>query len=188
MASAQLHTVPVYIVACVFVVLAAWLADKYARAPVILFFLAVAVLGWSLARILDDANIHGRYTAMFLAAIGSYSAFPVVVVSLTCNVGGRTKRATEIGMQVGFGGLSGAITPWLFRARDAPGYKFGCQWNIILGLISISFTALNWLLLSFENRKKQQAIKSIEDRLIEQIDEVELRKLGDASPYFMYTY
>lgn len=137
---------------------------------------------------LDVTNTSARYASIFFAAIGSYSAFPIIVVSLTANVGGKTKRATAMGLQVGLGGLSGAVTPWLFRVQDAPAYKFGCQWNIVLGIICVAFTGLQWFLLVLENRKKGAAIKAMEHRLVERLDDEQLSRLGDKSPYYSYTY
>lgn len=183
--SAQLHTVPVYIVACVFVVFAAYLADRFGRAPIILLFLSIGAIGWGLAMGLPVSNQGGRYAAVFLAAIGSYSAFPPVVAALTSNVGGKCKRATEVGIQVGFGGLAGGVTPWLFRPQDAPGYKFGCRMGVIFAAIAMAATLLNWFLLSRANAQKRAQIESGEAA---RYTDLELSRMGDRSPYYMYTY
>lgn len=183
--SAQLHTVPVYIVACVFVVIAAALADRYGRAPVVIIFLSIATLGWGLAMGLPVKMQGGRYAAVFLAAIGSYSAFPPIVVSLTSNFGGKTKRAAGVGIQVGFGGLAGGVTPWMFRPKDAPGYVFGCRLAMIFCLIAMAATAVNWLLLVAANKQKRAQIASGEAA---KLSDFELARLGDKSPYYAYSY
>ncbi|ORY78227.1 major facilitator superfamily domain-containing protein [Protomyces lactucae-debilis] len=183
--SAQLHTVPVYIVGCVFVVLAAWVSDRWKRSPVVIIMLCIAVLGWGLALGLPARNNAARYTSMFFACIGSYGSFVPQLVTLTSNVGGKTKRATAIGIQVGVGGLAGGVPPWLFRASEAPNYPFGCKISMVFAIIGIVSTSINWFLLTIANKRKDEMISS--GRAAELSDK-ELSEMGDRSPYFRYSY
>jgi MFS family permease len=184
--SAQLHTVPVYIVGCVFVVLAAWVSDRWMRSPVVIIMLSIAVLGWGLALGLPVKSNGARYASMFLACIGSYGAFVPQLVTLTSNVGGKTKRAVAIGIQVGVGGLAGGIPPWLFKASEASkGYPYGFRSAMIFAILGIASTSVNWFLLTRANKAKDEMISS--GRAAAMSDE-ELAAMGDRSPYFKYSY
>ncbi|BFZ55001.1 hypothetical protein PYCC9005_002039 [Savitreella phatthalungensis] len=179
--SAQLHSVPPYIVAAVCVITSAWLADKYMRTPVICGMLIVAIIGWAI--MISVKNLHARYAGVFLAAAGSYSAFPPMVALLTSNIGGKTKRATVIGIQVGIGGMAGTISSNIFRAKDAPKYKFGLTIDIILCVVALSFTIINFVAVTFANRQKQRDIDSGKAATYTR---QELAEMGDASPYFKF--
>lgn len=61
----------------------------------------------------------------------------------------------------------------------------GYRVNIIFCFSSVFVMGLYLLLLRWENKKKEEKIKSGEaDKLTEE----ELRELGDASPFFKYRY
>ena len=181
--SAQLHSVPPYIVAAFTVVTAAWAADKYKRVPVILSMYLLAIIGWTI--LYTQKDLHARYAGTFLAAMGSYASFPPTVSLLTSNIGGKTKRATVIGFQVGVGGLAGTISSNIFRAQDAPRYLFG--FAIDLGFCCLGFlaTLTTFLLMQLANRRKQQMIDS---GRAAQFTRQELAEMGDDSPYFKYVW
>jgi hypothetical protein len=52
------------------------------------------------------------------------------------NIGGATKRAVGIAMQVGFGNLGGVIAGFSFRSKDAPHYFSGH------GLLTVTMSLL----------------------------------------------
>lgn len=182
--SAQLHTVPVYIVACFCVVAASYLADwSGRRSPVVLGCSLVAMSGW--ATMYLSSNMKVRYVGAFLAASGAYSSFPPVVAILTSNIGGKTKRATVIGLQVGLGGLSGCVSSNIFRAKDAPHYRFGLAIDLIFTAICFAATILNMVLLMWCNTRKEESIRSGK---ASSYSKEQLSEMGDDSPYFSYQW
>lgn len=182
--SAQLHTIPVYIVACFCVVAAAYVADKTGkRSPVVLVMTFLGLIGWTMMYTLT--NLHARYAGAFLAAAGSYSAFPPIVAILTSNIGGKTKRAVVIGLQVGIGGLAGTVSSNIFRAKDAPHYKFGIKIDLIASAVCFGATAINMLLLLRANKKKEDCISSGKAA---SYSREHLAQMGDDSPYFKYRW
>lgn len=181
--NAQLITVPVYIFAAICVIVLALIADKYrARSAILLFGMTVSLVGYIILYASYTSGV--RYFGAFLAAAGSYGAFPSIVVLTTNNVGGQTKRATQIAILVGIGGMCGMISSNIFRARDAPHYGFGCMVNIGLLALGIVVTIINGFFLMMANKNKQKMIDSGEAT---KIDLRELADLGDRNPYFKYT-
>ncbi len=67
--NAQLMTVPPYVCACFFTIVASWLADRYRQRGVFLLgFQLVAIAGF--AMLAATANPSVQYTGTVLAAIG----------------------------------------------------------------------------------------------------------------------
>lgn len=182
--SAQLHTIPVYIVACAAVLFASWLADYTGkRSPVVIVCTLVSVIGWSIMYSVE--TLHVRYAGAFLAAAGAYSSFPPIVALLTSNIAGKTKRATVIGLQVGIGGLAGTVSSNIFRTVDAPRYQFGIKIDLYFSALCLLATIVNMCLLLYCNRRKAEAIRSGKAA---QYSKVELSQMGDSSPYFTYRW
>jgi len=181
--TAQLITVPVYIFAAICVIVLALIADKYrARSAILLFGMIVSLAGYIILYVSYTSGV--RYFGAFLAAAGAYGAFPSIVVLVTNNVGGQTKRATQIAILVGIGGMCGMISSNVFRARDAPHYGFGLLINIGLLALGIVVVLINGFFLMTANKNKQRMIDSGEAT---KYSVQELGDLGDRNPYFKYT-
>lgn len=182
---AQLHTIPVYIVACAVVLAASFIADKTGkRAPVILATSMIAMIGWLIMYFSN--HVHIRYGGAFLAAAGAYSSFPPVVAMLTGNIAGKTKRACVIGLQVGIGGLAGTVSSNIFRAKDAPHYKFGIKIDLFFTAMCILATLAHMSLLMYFNKRKAAEIASGQAA---RYSKQELAEMDDrSSPYFTYTW
>jgi len=180
---AQLITVPVYVFSSILVIVLAIIADKYAiRSPMILLGLIMSFIGYLIMYLSYTPGV--RYFGAFLASGGAYSSFPGVVCLSTNNVGGKTKRSTEIGLLVGIGGMCGMISSNIFPSTDGPHYGPGCLINVGLTAYGILMTVLNVFLLKRANRSKQARIDSGEAA---KLTETELSDLGDESPFFKYT-
>lgn len=66
---AQLMTVPPYVVACFFTIIASYIADKVKQRGIFLLgFLAVAITGFAL--LISSERMPIQYTGAFLAAVG----------------------------------------------------------------------------------------------------------------------
>lgn len=77
-----------------------------------------------------------QYMGTFFAAAGIYSNAPKTVAWNGNNIGGSTKRAVGIAMQVGFGNLGGILSGFTYTYHDAPLYHRGH--GIVIGLLSMS--------------------------------------------------
>jgi MFS family permease len=106
---AQLLTVPVYITAAIFAVIAAYFSDKVGkRSPFILGFLLVMVVGFSMSIATDPKEKPGVvYAGVFIAACAIYPAFPGVIAWLSNNLSGSLKRSVGMAIQIGVGNLGG---------------------------------------------------------------------------------
>jgi len=181
---AQLLTVPVYIVAALLVVVFAWAADRFEnRSAGMIVGTAISLVGWAMLLASHTPNV--RYGATFLAAAGSYAAFPSIVALVSQNVASTTKRGVAIAIQVGVGGLAGTISSNIFPARTAPRYELACKINVAFNAVAILTSALNVLFLYIANKKKQRMLDSGE---AQRIPREVLADMGDASPYFKYKY
>ncbi|ODQ51705.1 MFS general substrate transporter [Saitoella complicata NRRL Y-17804] len=183
--TAQLLTVPVYTAACVGCIIFAYYSDRLKhRSSFIIAGCGLSFLGYTIA--FSTLNPNVRYFSMFLAAIGSYSGFPSVVAILTNNIGGKTKRATAIAIQIGVGGMGGTISSNIFRTQDAPHYKFGLAICMGLNCMGMLTAGLNYLALRIANKRKLERQARIENGEETYTNE-ELSAMCDRSPYFAYT-
>ncbi|BFZ59457.1 hypothetical protein YB2330_000467 [Saitoella coloradoensis] len=183
--TSQLLTVPVYVAGCLGVLIFCYFSDRWRmRSPFIVLGAVLDLIGWGIAY--GSNNIHVRYFAMFLATIGSYAGIVSVVAILPSNIGGQTKRATAIGMQIGIGGLSGCISSNIFYAKDAPDYRPALLIALGLSALALVNASLYWFCLLQANKNKLKQQREIaEGRL--SFTEKELADMGDRNPYFMYT-
>jgi len=68
--------------------------------------ICVAITGFAILRSVHHNN-KLEYAALFLVAMGSYSAMPVIVCWFNMNLGGHHRRAVGTAWQVGFGNIGG---------------------------------------------------------------------------------
>jgi len=181
--TAQLITVPVYIFASICVIIFALISDRYeCRSYVLITGMVISMVGYIILYVSYVPGV--RYFGAFLAAGGAYGCFPAIVVLCTNNVGGQTKRATDIAILVGIGGNAGMISSNIFPSTQGPHFGPGCLINIGLAAGAIALTTINIFILRAANARKQAMIDSGE---AEKIPSQELADLGDESPYFKYT-
>lgn len=180
----QLMTVPVYAVAAGLTLIFAWASDRLQNRSV--FFcigMAIAMIGWGIG--LSSHVPHIRYAASFVSAMGSYSSVPCIVTLVSQNIGGQTKRAVGIALQVGLAGLCGIMASNIFPPEDAPhftrGYIVNCSLSGVALLCGVGYFGL----LHLANQRKQGRIDSGEAARLSRQD---VADLGDRSPYFRYKY
>ena len=90
---AQLMSVPPYVVACFFTIIASWLADRVKQRGVFMLgFQLVAIAGFSM--LVATNNPHVQYTGTVFAAIGIYPQIPLGLAWNGNNIGGSLKRGT----------------------------------------------------------------------------------------------
>ncbi|KAK0735930.1 major facilitator superfamily domain-containing protein [Schizothecium vesticola] len=174
----QLHTVP----PCVFsmVVAAASDATRH-RFLFTIIPICISISGLAILMVVHN-NLPLQYGALFLTAMGAYSAMPVIVCWFSMNLGGHHRRAVGTAWQIGFGNIGGIIATYSFLPSDAPRYRKG--YSIGLGFLCLAAAScvLYAGALVWENKKKQKTLREREVVLTED----EKKYLGDLNPEFKY--
>lgn len=152
----QLHSVPPWACAFVFAMIVAFGSDlSKHRLVFALFPICVAIAGFGILIAVHDNN-KLEYSALFLVAMGTYSAMPVIVCWFNMNLGGHHRRAVGTAWQVGFGNIGGIIATYAFLSTDAPFYKTG--YSICLAFLCLGFASccIYACAVVFENRKRNK--------------------------------
>jgi hypothetical protein len=93
-AEAQIHTIPVYIVALCSLLTCAYLSGKLNHRYGFLFFGAIlGIIGWSIELAVPLKSISARYFGMFAITASAYIQMPLLVVWISNNMGGNAKAA-----------------------------------------------------------------------------------------------
>lgn len=181
---AQIMTVPVYVVAAILVLIFAYFSDKLQNRTLFLCLgCGMSAIGWGIGLASNDPHV--RYAACFISAAGSYAGFPSVVALLSQNVGGKTKRATCIALQVGIGGLAGIISSNIFPTKEAPRFFNAYKACIIMNCVAIGGALFNAAMLWRANKAKQAKIDSGEAAALSR---AQIADMGDKSPFFKYRF
>ncbi|EKD12348.1 high-affinity nicotinic acid transporter [Drepanopeziza brunnea f. sp. 'multigermtubi' MB_m1] len=119
---AQLMSVPPYVIACFFTIVASWLADRVKQRGVFMLgFQLVAISGFAL--LAGSVQPRIQYAGTVLAAIGIYPQIPLGLAWNGNNIGGSLKRGTGIAMQVMGGNCGGIIASYVYLTRDSPRHR-----------------------------------------------------------------
>ena len=121
-----------------------------------------------------------EYAALFLVAMGAYSAMPVIVCWFNMNLGGHHRRSVGTAWQIGFGNIGGIIATYAFLAKDAPRYKPG--YSICIAFVCLSaFSCIVYFVSIFmQNRSRDRAPTDLG------LTEFEKTEKGDMSPDYRY--
>lgn len=181
--TAQLLTVPIYVVASVITIAVAWYADrKRIRSPFIVIGLVFQLIGFIMC--ISSGNAGVTYAGVFIATCAIYQCQPSNVTWLSNNLAGSYKRAVGMGIQISVGNLAGAMASNFYRSEDSPRYILGHALEI--GFIVAGLIAAAVLIMSYRtvNAKREQAVANHEHNgyTLE-----ELSELGDKSITFRYT-
>ena len=77
-----------------------------------------------------------EYAAIFLVAMGIYSAMPTAICWFSMNQRGHRRRAIATGIQIGMGEIGGIISTFLFPAKEAPLWRTG--YGVVMGMLCLS--------------------------------------------------
>ncbi|KUJ15489.1 MFS general substrate transporter [Mollisia scopiformis] len=176
----QLHSVPPWACAFAFAMIVATCSDftrhrfAFTIAPI-----CVAIAGFAIL-ITVHHNKHLEYAALFLVAMGAYSAMPVIVCWFNMNLGGHHRRAVGTAWQVGFGNIGGIIATYAFISTDAPYYKKGYSICLAFLCLSAFSCVLYAIAVVWQNRARDRAVVDVG------LTEYEKTELGDMSPDYRY--
>ncbi|ORY12252.1 MFS transporter-like protein [Clohesyomyces aquaticus] len=176
----QLHSVPPWAAAFGFAMVIAWLSDKFRhRFLFAIIPICVCISGFAiLITVHDHRSV--QYGALFLVAMGAYSAMPVIVCWFNMNLGGHHRRAVGTAWQVGFGNIGGIIAVYAFLVKDAPRYIPG--YSICLAFVCLSALSclIYFLMCMWENKSRDRNVRNVG------LTEYEKTELGDMSPDYRY--
>lgn len=132
--TAQLMTVPPYVVACLCTLAGSYFSDKMGQRGLFMIgFELTAIAGFLL--LITNGIPHVQYAGTFLAAAGKYSYYtrepkltfkgiftlvPMIGAWNCNNIGGSLKRGVGIAMQVGVGNLGGVVASFVYQTKDQP--------------------------------------------------------------------
>ncbi|KAI5115649.1 hypothetical protein M0805_002771 [Coniferiporia weirii] len=159
---ANLLTVPVYVLACIFTCGVGFMADRVGRRGYFtLGCYAMALTAYIILILSRSAAL--SYFAVYLAACGIYPLIPNIIAWVSNNVEGTYKRSVALGWVIGFGNINGAATSNAYRARDAPRYVLGH--GIVILYIGLGFTAAV-VMLFFLRRENARRARGERDEII----------------------
>ena len=154
----QLHSVPPWACAFGFAMIIAFSSDfSRHRFAFTIMPITLAVVGFAILISVHD-NHKVQYAALFLVAMGAYSAMPVIVCWFNMNLGGHHRRAVGSAWQVGFGNIGGIIATYAFLDTDKPYYKKGYAICLSFLLFSAASCCVYAVAVSMENRKRDHAV------------------------------
>ena len=182
--TAQLMSVPPYIVACFCCITGGYFADKLqTRGIFMIGFTLTAMMG--LVMLVASTNPHVKYAGTFFFACGIYPNVPQGVAWNGNNIGGSTKRGVGIAMHVGFGNLGGILASFVYLSKTGPRFIQGhC---ILIGLLAMSASLQTFMTLYLrrENARRDSVHKNPAQYSVQE-KEAE-RQRGDNATFFRYT-
>lgn len=189
-ALAQLMTIPIYVVAMIFVLGFAWWSDHVQqRTPFIVAGFCIAIVGLIAELAIPHPAMEGlSYFFLFLVAAGLYSPFICLVCLIGNNLAPSSKRAVGMAVLIAFGNLGGICGSNIFLASQAPRYPAGYGTALAICCVAVIAAFILRFAYARENKRRDafMAGKTIEEVRAMYTDQ-ELLDLGDRSPFFRYT-
>ena len=156
---AQVHSIPIYIVAFVLSLVCAWLSEHF-RQRYFFSLLGSLITLIGLAIELAQPRAAGaRYLGMFFLTTGSYIVMPIQVVWLAINIGKGYKRTVAFGMVIAVGNCGAFISSNVFITQQAPVYRTGFSVGLGMNMLSMVSMTVMYIGLRLENirRDKKQS-------------------------------
>ncbi|KAK6070074.1 transporter C11D3.18C 6 [Seiridium cupressi] len=181
-AAAQVRTIPIYIVATIACLTAAYSTDRLRhRYSFTMIGISVATIGYILLLCQQYVAVGVRYFALFLVVSGGYTTQPVTLAWLANNVSGHYKRSVSAASQVGFGNLGGIVASNVFFDAEAPLYWTG--YGVSLGMLWLCAGACTALYLGvrMENKKRNRGDRDW------RLQEADVDNMGDDHPSWRFT-
>ncbi|GAP92265.1 putative MFS general substrate transporter [Rosellinia necatrix] len=181
-AEAQVRTIPIFVVATVVCLGAAYAADRLRhRYTFAMCGLAIATVGYSLLLGQRYLSLGVRYFALFLVSSGGFVTQPITIGWLANNVSGHYKRSISTALQLGFGNIGGIVASNIFIQSEAPQYRTG--YGVSLGFLGICATACTILFFGVrrENMKRDRGERDY------RLEKPDAHNLGDDHPDWRFT-
>jgi hypothetical protein len=182
-AQAQIHTIPVYIVALCLLNIAAFVSGKlFHRYGFILIGALIGIVGWSVELAVPIKSVGARYFGMFAITAGAYIQMPILVVWVSNNMGGNAKAAFATGFMIGFGNCGNLVSSNVFITTQTPRFRTGFKTGLALALVGLAASTAMEILLFVRNRRGMAGKEKVK---LERPAEI-LCDMGDDHPNFRY--
>lgn len=122
---------------------------------------------------------HVEYAALFLVAMGTYSAMPVIVCWFNMNLGGHHRRAVGTAWQIGFGNIGGIIATYAFL--HPPRFISGYSVCISFTLLSAISCTIYFVSILTQNRNRNKIAMTAP-----RSTDLEYKEKGDLSLHYRY--
>ncbi|KAF2266645.1 MFS general substrate transporter [Lojkania enalia] len=178
----QLHSVPPWAAAFGFAMTIAYFSDRLKhRFLFAIFPICVCISGFAILLAVHNHK-DVQYGALFLVAMGAYTAMPVIICWFNMNLGGHHRRAVGSAWQVGFGNIGGIIAVYTFLKKDAPRYIPGYSICIAFVCLSALSCLTYFIMCGLANKKRD---KSAHDVGVTEYEETELGDLAQSYRYLL---
>ncbi|KAI1178715.1 MFS general substrate transporter [Nemania sp. FL0916] len=178
----NLLSVPPYAAAALLTVTIGFVADRTRQRGLCNIIVSIiGIVGFAL--LIGSSNPAVKYAATFLGALGIYPCISNTITWMANNTEGVYKRGVVLGFVIGWGNLNGIVSSNIFF--DSPRYLQGH--GVILAYMIVFLlggSLLMTTLLRIENKKRREGKR---DYLAEGKSELELDRMGDGRPDFLYT-
>ncbi|KAH8807937.1 major facilitator superfamily domain-containing protein [Xylogone sp. PMI_703] len=181
-AEAQVHTIPVFIVALCSLLICAYLSGKVGhRYGFLMFGSGIGIIGWSI-ELAQVKAVSARYFGMFAITASAYIQMPILVVWLANNMGGNAKAAFATGVMIGLGNCGNLVSSNVFITSQNPRYRTGFGTGLGLNLLGVVASTTLELYCWVSNRRRDSGKANVK---LNNGSEV-LEELGDDHPDFRY--
>ncbi|KAK1765296.1 major facilitator superfamily domain-containing protein [Phialemonium atrogriseum] len=179
---AQLYSVPPYVVACCVTVALGHASDRVNKRGIFMLGSVVfSITGYFMLRFSED--VHTKYAAVFLSAIGIFAASSGFLSWGINNTNNPAVAAVAGGYMVSIGSIGGVLSTWTYLSTDSPKFHIGHSINLSLQLFCFFLAAFGLAHCKYENKIRAQGKR---DHRLHNLSEEELRKLGHKHPQFRY--
>lgn len=180
--TAQLLSVPPYVVAAIFTVVIGYIADRTHQrglCNICVSFLGIA--GFAMLLGSQEASI--KYAGTFLGALGIYPCIANTITWVSNNIEGVYKRGVVLGMVIGWGNLNGVVSSNIYF--KGPEYTVGHATVMAYMIVALlGGSILLEVLLRRENKLRRTGQR---DHWVEGLTPQQVLALGDRRPDFQYT-
>ena len=159
----QLHSVPPTVAAFGLSILLATISDLSRHS----FLFALSSIRIAIAGVVvflkTHHNKHLEHGALFLVAMGTLSAMPMVICWFNMHLRGHNARGVGTAWQLGFGKMGGIMSTFSFLAKDVPLYKTGNR--ILLGLLCLAaLSSILYLIrVWWQNGRREKSSDIVDD-------------------------
>ncbi|PZD00560.1 MFS-1 domain containing protein [Pyrenophora tritici-repentis] len=163
--SAQIHTIPVYLVGAAFSVVLSHMSTRLdARFP--FYLLGACVLATGLVvEITTPLHLHYsakiRYMGMFFIASGAYLAMPISIIWTSINCTNGYKRAVAITAIINFGTAGAFVSSNVFLFKEAPRFRTGFSVGLGLACGGMVAAGVTWWACRRENTRRDKMMATV---------------------------
>ncbi|KAG0145001.1 hypothetical protein CROQUDRAFT_723661 [Cronartium quercuum f. sp. fusiforme G11] len=163
-ASAQLHTVPPYAVAFVFMFIMATMSDKLGnRGIFIATVFTISSVGWIIL-LVNESNHTLRYFATFCVVIGGYCSIPLIAGWVSNNNATQSQRAVSLGMLNTVGQCLSILAAFIFPESERPKWKKGFGVNLAFNLLGITIALGMSIYFRLENQRRDRIESGVKNK------------------------